>query len=134
MRTLNLLSGVGVAIVGAWLAVTNLAYADEFTCVVPWSGDTDCDLPKFSIPPQGLLTVEVYSIQDNDGNQPKEAALFKVYDANKEGVMVKDFSASARTTVTWKYESKEKALMAQLRVNHPQTARITIRGRYTVSN
>jgi hypothetical protein len=36
---LNLLSGVGIAMVGAWLAVTNSAYDDEFPCALLWSGD-----------------------------------------------------------------------------------------------
>jgi len=133
MRTLNLLSGVGVAIVAAWLAVTNLAYADEFTCVIPATGDTDCSLPKFSIPPQASLTIEVYSIRDDKGNNVDELIHFRVYDANQDNIIVGTIKQGLGTSLPWKYEGKEKPLTAQLRAYHEDYTKIIVRGRYTVT-
>ncbi len=132
MRTLNLLSGMGVAIVAAWLAVTNLAYADEFTCEIPWSGGTHCGLPKFDIPPQATLTIEVYSIQ-KDGKDTGGPVSFTVQDANRENVKVHTIDVGPRTSSSWKYDGKEKPLTAQLYVNHADVAKIVVRGRYTVT-
>lgn len=132
MRNLNLLSGVGVAIVAAWLAVTNLAYATEFTCTVPWSGDTDCQLEKFTIRPGEKLQFEVYSVQE-DGKDLSVEVKFKIQDANKNNVTVDEVHVKPRTTVIWPYPNKENPLVAQLRVNVDQYSTIVVRGRYQVT-
>ncbi len=134
MRSWNLLSAVGVAIVAAWLAVTNLAYAAEFSCRVPWYSGTDCGFPKFEIPAQGTLTIEVYSIRrEDDGSGVTDAATFYIYDANKENMPVHHFSVSPGSTSTWKYDGKEAPLTATMRVNVDIKATLIVRGRYNAS-
>lgn len=132
MRTFHLISGVGVAIVAAWLAVTNLAYADEFTCTIPWSGGTYCSLPKFNIPPQAILTIEVYSLQ-KDGKDIGGPVSFTVQDANRDNLKVHTINVDPRNSTSWKYDSKETPLTAQLYVNHGDTSTLVVRGRYTVT-
>lgn len=131
MRTWKLISGVGVAIVAAWLAVTNLAYAAEFACVVPWSGDTDCAWPNMTIPARGVLVIEVYTIQV-DGKDIDGPAEFTVMDTNKNNVTVHKMFVGARSTGTWMYESTEAPLVAKVRVNHPKLSSVVVRGRYSI--
>lgn len=132
MRTLNLLSGVGVAIVGAWLAVTNLAYAAEFTCRVPWTGKAPCAQP-FTVRPQEQVTIEVYSIQyEADGKDVDLPAEFEFVDTSNQSV-VGNLTVWSRTTSVWKNVNKETELHVQLRVNVEKNNNINVRGRYTVS-
>jgi hypothetical protein len=132
MRTWKLISGVGVAIVAAWLAVTNLAYAGgEFTCVVPATGDTDCALPKISIPARGVFWVEVYTIQQ-DGKDQTGPASFKILDANNNNTYVHTVFVGARSTGSWMYESNVKELVAQVRVNYSDYKETVVRGRYII--
>lgn len=132
MRTLNLISGVGVAIVGAWLAVTNLAYAKtEFTCEVPWHGPTDECFPKLDIPARGVVTIEVYSIQE-DGEDQTEPATFKILDTEHNNAVVTTFDVRARHSNTWIYESNLKLLVAKIRVNHPNKGKTIVRGNYSI--
>ncbi len=128
---MNLLSGIGVAIVAAWLAVTNLAYVDEFTCTVPWSGDTDCNWPKINIAPSEMLVFEVYSVQ-HDGKEVGETAWFKIQDANNNNVQVDEIPVSPRTTVIWSPPNKDTPLVAQLRLNVHVNKTMVVRGRYRV--
>lgn len=132
MRTLNLLSGVGVAIVGAWLAVTNLAHAgQEFTCAVPWySSTTEC-FPTLNIPARGVVTIEVYTIQE-DGDDVGGPATFQLLDTENKDAEVHTFRISARERSTWIYESNVKMLVAKVRVNHSNNGRTIIRGNYSI--
>ena len=134
MRTLNLLSGVGVAIVAAWLAVTNLAYADEFTCVVPATGDTDCGLNDITIPPRGVVTIEVYTIKKKkkNGEDLKEKATFRILDTNKNNEEVASLTVGAGTSSTWIYPSNLRLLVVNIRVNHGVWSDVVVRGRLTV--
>lgn len=135
MRTLNLLSGVGVAIVGAWLAVTNLAEAgQEFACKVPWSGDTDCNWPKFSIRPQETIKIDVYSVQkESDGADVGKPAIFTLKDANVDNATITDLTIRAGASGLWKNVNKETALTVQMRVNVQQGDTVIVRGRYDVT-
>jgi hypothetical protein len=131
MRTLNLLSGVGVAIVAAWLAVTNLAYADEFTCVIPATGDTDCGLNSIAIPARGVVTIYVDSIKKG-GEDLKEPATFRILDTNKNNEEVASLTVSAGTSSRWIYPSNLRLLVANIRVNHGRWREVVVRGRYTI--
>ncbi len=133
MRTLNLLSGVGVAIVAAWLAVTNLAYADEFTCVIPPTGDTDCGLNSITIPAVGVVTIEVYSIKNKStGKDLPESATFRILDTNKNNEQVGKLTVGAGTSSTWFYKSQLRLLVANIRVNHGDWTDVIVRGRLTI--
>ena len=131
MRKWKLVSGVGVAIVAAWLAVTNLAYAGEFTCSVGWLGDTDCGLPTFTLRTGESLKIEVDSIQ-NDGKDVGDPATFTVQDAKKNKA-IRTLVVAARTSASWKYEGQVSPLDVRLRVNHPAMETIVVRGRYTIT-
>lgn len=134
MRTLNLISGVGVAIVAAWLAVTNLAYAAEFACKVPWSGDTDCGFPKFTIRPQESIKIEVYSVtKESDGSDVGKPATFKLQDANNGNAVITDLSIRAGASGIWQNKNKETDLIVQMRVNVEQGNDVIVRGRYDVT-
>ena len=132
MRTLNLLSGVGIAIVGAWLAVTNLAEAQtEFTCAVPWDGPDDSCISELKIPARSVVSIEVYTIQ-KDGKDQDRPATFQLLDTENKDAEVHLFTLGARSTGLWVYESNVKMLVAKVRVNHPNMSKTIIRGRYSV--
>lgn len=131
MRTWKLISGVGVAIVAAWLAVTNLAYAAELACRAPWSGDTDCQWPNITIPARGVLVIEVYTIQV-DGKDIDRPAEFTIFDTNNNNVKVHTMFVGARSTGSWMYENTEAPLVAKVRVNHPQLSDVVVRGGYSI--
>jgi hypothetical protein len=131
MRSWNLLSAVGVAIVAAWLAVTNLAYAAEFTCIIPWHGSTDTCFPQLDIPARGLVEIEVYTVQ-LDGEDVGGDVQFKILDTEQYDIPVHVISIGARSTGRWRYESSEKLLKAKIRVNHPKIGNVVVRGRYAI--
>jgi hypothetical protein len=134
MRTWKLISGVGVAIVAAWLAVTNLAHAAEFACVVPWTSDTDCGWSKFTIRPQELIKIEVYSVQKkSDGSNVGKPALFTIKDTNNGDAVITDMAINAGNTGSWKNTSKETAFVVQMRLNVKQGDDVVVRGRYDVT-
>jgi hypothetical protein len=133
MRTWKLISGVGVAIVAAWLAVTNLAYAaTEFTCEVPWHGPIDTCFPKLDIPARGVVRIEVYTIRDKDGEDLKKPATFQILDTENKDAVVTTFDIRPHQSSLWVYESSLKMLVAKIRVNHPNVGKTTIRGNYSI--
>jgi hypothetical protein len=132
-----LLSAVGVAVVAAWLAVTTLAQAAEFTCKVPWYTDTDCKLPKFSIPPGGKLTIEVYTVK-KDGVDifltKDRCPVFKILDVNNDDRLLKALKEMcAKTSQTYENPLKSTEQVVYLRVNVNQGNDIYIDGKYTVT-
>lgn len=120
-----------MAIVAAWLAVTNLAYADEFTCNVGWVGNTECGLPTLTLRSGETLKIEVDSIQ-NDGKDVGGLATFAVLDAKKNKA-IRTLSVAPRSSALWKYEGTESPLEVRLRVNHDAMKIIVVRGRYTIT-
>jgi hypothetical protein len=134
MRTWSLLSGVGVAIVAAWLAVTNLAQAaEEFTCVIPWHGPTDSCFPTLKIPARGQVKIEVYTVQKkSSGEDVGGPVTFQILDTENNNVPVYTLYIPARSTGSWVYESSQKLLVAQIRTNHSLGNDVVVRGRYWV--
>lgn len=134
MRTWNLISGVGVAIVAAWLAVTNLAYAAEFTCKVPWYTDTTCGIPKFSIPPDGNLTIEVYTVKKDGYDFTRVCPVFQIFDVNNGDRLLATLDdMCAGKSKTYHNPMKATEQIVSLRVNVKQGNDIDITGRYTVT-
>jgi len=135
MRNWNLLSAVGVAVMGAALAVTSWVYAAEFSCKIPWHSDTDCGFPKFSIPRQEKLTVEVYSAKVDDKEITKDAdcPVFTIFDVNNNSVLTTTPALCAGKSDTYVNPNKERELIVELRVNSTLTKDVYIQARYTVS-
>ncbi len=134
MRNLNLLSGVGVAIVGAWLAVTSLAQAAEFSCTIPWYTDTDCGLPKLSIPPEGKLTIELYTVTKDGQDFTERCPFFQVLDVNNNNIeLTKPMKVCAKTAATYQNPMKTTEQIVSLRFNIKQGNNIHITGKYTVT-
>jgi hypothetical protein len=134
MRNLNLLSAVGVAIVAAWLAVTTLAYADEFTCTIPWYKSTDCRLPKFSIPPGGKLTIEMYTVKKDGQDFTRTAPVFQILDVNNNDTVMHTTPAiKPGTSHTYQNPLKTTEQIVSLRVTISQGNDIDITGKYTVT-
>jgi hypothetical protein len=133
MRALNLISGVGIAIVATWLAVTNLAYgAHEFTCEVPWTGDAYTCFPKLEIPARGLVTISVDTIRGEDGEDLMDLAIFYIKDMENKDAVVQTLEVRAHQSVSWRYESNVKLLVAKVHVNYSKSRKATIRGSYSV--
>ena len=134
MRTLNLLSGVGVTIVAAWLGVTSLAHAAEFSCTIPWYTSTDCDLPKFSIPPEGKLTVEMYTVTKDGRDFTRVCPFFQVLDVNNNNIeLTKPMEVCAKAATTYQNPMKTTEQIVSLRFNISQGNNIHITGKYTVT-
>ncbi len=133
MRNLNLLSGLGVAIVGAWLAVTSLAHAAEFSCTIPWYTDTDCKLPKFSIPPEGKLRIEVYTVKKDGRDFSTPCPVFQIFDVNNDNRLVHTTEICAGAAETYQNPKKTTEQIVYLRVDIGEKSDIDITGRYTVT-
>jgi hypothetical protein len=134
MRNLNLLSAVGVAVVAAWLAVTTLAYADEFTCTIPWYKSTTCDLPKFSIPPGGKLTVELYTVKIRGRDFTQRCPFFQVFDVNNNNIeLTKPMEVCAKAAAIYENPLKTKEQIVYLRFTISQGNDVDITGKYTVT-
>jgi hypothetical protein len=134
MQKSNLLSAVGVAVVGAGLAVTSWVYAAEFSCKIPWHSDSDCGFPKFSIRGQEKLTVEVYSAKVDGKEITKEdkCPVFTILDVNNNSVLSTTPPLCAGKSDTYVNPNKEKELLVEIRVNSVLTKDVYIQARYTV--
>lgn len=132
MRTWNLLSAVGAALIGAWVTVASLAQAAEFTCKVPWHSDTDCNIPKFTIHAQETLTIKVTSVKVDGADLGTPFPVFTILDVNNNATLG-TLTVPARTSASYKNERTETDQTVQIRVNIGKMNDVDIQGSYTVS-
>lgn len=132
MRAWKWVAVAAVAMFGVCFTVARIAYAAEFTCTIPWSGDTDCKIPKFTIHAQETLTVKVTSVKVQ-GKDLGEPAHIKILDVNNNNTVLAELVIMASNSASYKNDRKETDQTVQLRVNVDKWATVDVQGSYTVS-
>jgi hypothetical protein len=114
--------------------VTTLAQAAEFACTIPWYTDTNCNLPKISIPPEGKLTIELYTVKIDGEDFTDPCPFFQVFDVNNDNrALTKPTQICAKTVQTYQNPMRTTDQVVSLRFNIDKGKDVDITGRYTVT-